>query len=579
MRLFLNIAAVVWGAAGLSANPAAPAAQAQAVAGGDTLVFEEVGDRAIDAYDLAFDAEGALWASAADLLRLPSGWSAWEEVSDLPYRYVLPLAPPDTLLLGGNTIRRSVNGGHTFVEVSEDGEQLFEASAGALLAGARVGTGALYSEDRGATWLPGLINAGTWVPWAEAFAELPPGHPYAGRLVAACWAGMSYSDDRGHTWAKSSLWQDGGRYHAYSVAVGADGRVYAAFYESGVSGLQIGASSDGGATYAVAYQSGIYRGTGVRIVALPGGADPEVGVIVVVEFDGSVWRSDDGAQSFRLVGEVPFVYPLSGMRDALIGPDGRLYVSGTAPGTEEEWVWRTVGPVVLAAVTVQAEPLNPPVVIGPSGGSFQFTVTLTNTTGQAQSFEAWTAAAGPYTVSPVLGPLAVTLPSGGTLTRTLTQRVPGSAPPGTYTYSVAVGDFPGAVLSSDGFPVEKQSSSGISIGASPQAGSLTSGVGIEEWSVSGWEASATGAEAVQLSVSPNPARGRAVIAFSLPVPSAVRLAVYDLLGREVALLVDEAHDAGRYEAVFDGSRLPAGTYLVKLAAGGEMHTRTLTLVR
>ena len=48
-----------------------------------------------------------------------------------------------------------------------------------------------------------------------------------------------------------------------------------------------------------------------------------------------------------------------------------------------------------AHVIVSAVPVSPPVVIAPGGGSFDFTVTLTNTTAQPQSVQAWTAVTGP----------------------------------------------------------------------------------------------------------------------------------------------------------------------------------------
>src|SRR5690606_10724445 len=266
------ILAVLLGAAGL-----APPIHAQAAVG-DTLLFERVGVQPLKARDIAFDDDGALWATATRVYLLPPGGDTWEEVSDPPgaYQYVLPLTP-DTLFISFNAVRRSLDGGQTWSQVYGEGEALYEAPlSGILLTGMRVGSGVAYSHDRGATWQPGEIETGTWVPVAEAFAELPEGHTHAGRVVAACWAGLSYSDDGGVTWEKSSLWTDGGRYHAYSVTVGVDGRVYAALYEVGVTGLQIAASADGGQTYEVVYRYDHITGVGVRIVALPGGLNPAV---------------------------------------------------------------------------------------------------------------------------------------------------------------------------------------------------------------------------------------------------------------------------------------------------------------
>ena len=78
---------------------------------------------------------------------------------------------------------------------------------------------------------------------------------------------------------------------------------------------------------------------------------------------------------------------------------------------------------------------------------------------------------------------------------------------------------------------------------------------------------------------PNPAAGAARVAFTLPEASAVRLAVYDVRGREVAVLADGRVEAGRHEAGLDTSRLAAGVYVVRLEAGGEVLTRRATVVR
>lgn len=78
---------------------------------------------------------------------------------------------------------------------------------------------------------------------------------------------------------------------------------------------------------------------------------------------------------------------------------------------------------------------------------------------------------------------------------------------------------------------------------------------------------------------PDPFSSQAALGFALSEPSRVRLAVYDLLGHEVAVLVDGEREAGRHDVVLDGARLPSGTYLVRLDAGGTVHTRRVTLVR
>jgi cyclomaltodextrinase / maltogenic alpha-amylase / neopullulanase len=78
---------------------------------------------------------------------------------------------------------------------------------------------------------------------------------------------------------------------------------------------------------------------------------------------------------------------------------------------------------------------------------------------------------------------------------------------------------------------------------------------------------------------PNPFAGRTALAFTVAVSGPVRLGVYDLLGREVARLVDGDLAAGRHTAAFDGTGLAAGVYLARLESDGEVATRRMVLVR
>ncbi len=55
--------------------------------------------------------------------------------------------------------------------------------------------------------------------------------------------------------------------------------------------------------------------------------------------------------------------------------------------------------------------------------------------------------------------------------------------------------------------------------------------------------------------------------------------MYDLLGREVALLVDERKAPGSYSVEFNASRLASGVYLYRLSAGSFVQTRKMILTR
>ena len=86
------------------------------------------------------------------------------------------------------------------------------------------------------------------------------------------------------------------------------------------------------------------------------------------------------------------------------------------------------------------------------------------------------------------------------------------------------------------------------------------------------------ASSVSVTNSPNPAQDLTTFTFSITEPSIVNLAVYDVMGREVAKLVkNESHATGTYEAEFDASHLSNGTYTYVLSTGSEQVSGTLVV--
>ncbi|RME58567.1 T9SS C-terminal target domain-containing protein [Candidatus Parcubacteria bacterium] len=78
---------------------------------------------------------------------------------------------------------------------------------------------------------------------------------------------------------------------------------------------------------------------------------------------------------------------------------------------------------------------------------------------------------------------------------------------------------------------------------------------------------------------PNPFNPATTIRFQLPQSGFVSLKVYDLTGREVAVLVNEQKPAGTYQVNFDAGQLASGVYFYRLQAGNFQQTRKMLLMR
>jgi len=78
---------------------------------------------------------------------------------------------------------------------------------------------------------------------------------------------------------------------------------------------------------------------------------------------------------------------------------------------------------------------------------------------------------------------------------------------------------------------------------------------------------------------PNPFNPSTMIAFDLPSAGHVQLRVFDLLGREVASLLDEQRNAGRYHVEWNASQFSSGVYFYQIQAGSFTATKKLILLK
>jgi hypothetical protein len=78
---------------------------------------------------------------------------------------------------------------------------------------------------------------------------------------------------------------------------------------------------------------------------------------------------------------------------------------------------------------------------------------------------------------------------------------------------------------------------------------------------------------------PNPFNPSTKISWQSPVGSLQTLKIYDVLGNEVATLVDEYKPTGKYEVEFDASSLTSGVYFYTLHSGSFVSTKKMILLK
>jgi hypothetical protein len=78
---------------------------------------------------------------------------------------------------------------------------------------------------------------------------------------------------------------------------------------------------------------------------------------------------------------------------------------------------------------------------------------------------------------------------------------------------------------------------------------------------------------------PNPFNPTTVVTGQLPVVSQVRVAVYDILGRQVAVLMDEKKEAGKFQVIWNARSCASGVYICRMTAGPYSMSRKMILAR
>jgi len=78
---------------------------------------------------------------------------------------------------------------------------------------------------------------------------------------------------------------------------------------------------------------------------------------------------------------------------------------------------------------------------------------------------------------------------------------------------------------------------------------------------------------------PNPFNPTTTISYQVPYSNKVNLKVYDVLGGELYILVNEVKPSGIHEVTFDASGLPSGLYLYRMIANDQSFTKKMMLAK
>ncbi len=239
----------------------------------------------------------------------------------------------------------------------------------------------------------------------------------------------------------------------------------------------------------------------------------------------------------------------------------------------------------LLDIVIDCSPDSPPVIIPtPGGGSFNYTIDVTNNTNSTQSVDVWVYAQrdGGGGTDPRFLQFDVSLGATSTTTFNVTETIP-TVDAGNFTYNCKAGDIgTTTIINSSAFPVA----------VTPVEGAGRESIALEG---SGWEGVAKASifeeegtaapEAFSLGDNyPNPFNPTTNINYNLKEASHVKLSIYNTLGQEVKSLVNGFQSTGTQVAKWNatnsaGQAVSAGLYFYRLEANGLVVTKKMVLAK
>ncbi len=168
-----------------------------------------------------------------------------------------------------------------------------------------------------------------------------------------------------------------------------------------------------------------------------------------------------------------------------------------------------------------------------------------------------------------------TVPARACVNLSYQQAVPPNVPDNDYRYCVQVAQSAnGSTVAESCVPL---TTIDARVSPRPTESNEWSVIEVMPWPEATVSASVSAAPG-EIAAFPNPFTAQTSLGFSLAEAAEVRLAVYDVLGREVAVLVDGPVEAGAHAATFEARGLASGTYVYRLVAGDVVQSGRITLM-
>jgi hypothetical protein len=212
-------------------------------------------------------------------------------------------------------------------------------------------------------------------------------------------------------------------------------------------------------------------------------------------------------------------------------------------------------------VTVTLTPASQPIVIYQSGGSFDFTFRVDYNETTTSEFDGWLMIQFPDSSwhGPVIDQLTLPpLSSGSFVELDTTYIVSAGLDTGTYLFEARIGNYPDQIWDSDSFPFQ---------------------IIIDSTSIKNNQNTTIPKEFALFDNYPNPFNPTTKLSFDLPIASHVILTVYDILGRQVATLINGWQPSGTHQVTFNGSHLSSGIYFYELTANNYHAVRKAILLK